>query len=144
MIHAWCAANASNHSAQHHECCYALQYIFNSSSMWACKRTHPCYAMQILLGKLTSLQSLLAVSWTTIARLQQLVAASLLGAASLGQAHSYSGEPVAAMAALPPALGGSHLLHLMLPAFRVPALCGAAAILAVECSHIQPAWAQQL
>lgn len=98
--------------------------------------------MQILLGKSTSLQKLLAVSWTTKARLQQLVAASLLGTASLGQAHSYSGEPAVAVAALPPALGGSHPLHLMLPALGMPALCGAATVLAVECSHIQSAWAQ--
>ena len=92
----------------------------------------------------TSLQNLLAVSWTTKARLQQLVAAALLGTASLGQAHSYSGEPVVAVTALPPTLGGSHFLHLMLPALRVPALCGACAILAVVCGHIQPAWAHQL
>lgn len=96
------------------------------------------------MGKPTSWQSLVAVSSTTIARMQQLVAAPLLGTASLGQAHSYSAEPVVAMAALPPALGGSHPLHLMLPALRIPALCGASTILAVECCHIQPAWTQQL
>ncbi len=100
--------------------------------------------MQILLGRSTSLQNLPAVSWTAKARLRQLVAASLLGTASLGQAHSYGGEPVVAVAALPPTLGGSHLLHLMLPALRVPALCGACTTLAVVCSHIQPAWAHQL
>ena len=97
--------------------------------------------MQILLEKSTSLQNLLAVSWTTKAQLQQLVAASLLGTVSLGQAHSYSGESVVAVAALPPALGGGHLLHLMLPALRIPALRGAATILAVKRSHIQPALA---
>lgn len=52
----------------------------------------------------------------------QRVARGLLGAASLGQAHSHSGEPVVAVTALPPALGGSHSLHIMLPAFRLAPL----------------------
>lgn len=116
-------------SSFHHLCPHANAHI---------------HAMQILSGKSSLQQNLLAFSWTTKGRLRQLVAASLLGAASLGQAHSYSGEPVVAVAALPPALGSSHLLHLMLPALRIPAFCGAATILAVVCGHIQPACTQQL
>ena len=62
----------------------------------------------------------------------------LLGAAGRGHTHANSGESVVAVTALPPALGGAHSLHIMLPALQHSALCGRAACLALESSHCQP------
>lgn len=64
---------------------------------------------------------------------------ALLWASVFWQSHSHGAEPVVAVAALPPALGGCHPLHVVPLALRSPALCSVAACLALECSHIQPA-----
>lgn len=46
----------------------------------------------------------------------------ILGTALLWKPNSHSAEPVVAVAAVPPALGDSHPLHIMLPALRPPVL----------------------
>lgn len=47
---------------------------------------------------------------------------AVLGTALFWQPDSHGAEPVVAVAAVPPALGGSHTLHIMLMAVRPPEL----------------------